>query len=137
MKAEDLHYLDELLGCWEIRYPGKDGMIVKSHVESLELKVDGTFSWNPTPLWVKPEGRWSIAGNPQTQQMKLYIEQRKGHTFRGEWLVLTTLRFEEREERMIHWQRTQYEGVVFKDRVLTGRWLGPARGLDPVIREGA
>ena len=29
MKAEDLGYMEELLGPWEIRYPGADGMLVE------------------------------------------------------------------------------------------------------------
>jgi hypothetical protein len=124
MKAEDLGYADELLGYWEIRYPGTDGLINESDVESLELRLDGT--WNPTPLWAKPEGRWGITVREGTGQVRLYFEERPGGAVRGHWLVLNTLRFGENEERMIHWQRTRYGAAVFADRILTGRWVAKA-----------
>jgi hypothetical protein len=127
VKAEDLRYFEELLGSWEIRYPGDDGMINESYAERLDLRSDGTYSWSPTPLWARPgSGRWGVAGDPATRELKLYFEGRRG-ALRGQWLVYMTLRAGERTERLIHWQRTQYGAVVFSDRILTGRWLGAAK----------
>jgi len=83
MNAEELGYAEELLGQWEIWYPGPDGMINEGYVESPELRIDGRFSWNPTPLWAKPEGRWGITVKVGTRQMRLYFEERNGGTFRG------------------------------------------------------
>jgi len=67
-------------------------MINENYVEILELKSDGTFSWDPTPLWARPEGRWGITGDTEIKQLRLWFEQRKGEMFRGHWLVLTTFR---------------------------------------------
>ena len=115
------YHPDALVGVWEIRYPGTDGLINDSYVELLELRGDGTFAWNPPPLWVKPDGRWGVTGTEGTSELKLHFEERRGKTFRGNWLVLTNLRVGEREERAIHWQRTQSGAVVFDDRIFAGR----------------
>jgi hypothetical protein len=113
--VSELGYIEELLGRWIIQYPGADGMIVKDYVETLELKIDGTFSWTPTPPWAKPDGRWGIAFDG-TEQMKLYFEEHNG-TYRGNWLVLVALG----HTQMFHWQRTRADGVIFADRVLMAR----------------
>ena len=110
----ELGYIDALLGHWDVRYPGADGMIVDGYVEALELKIDGTFSWNPTPLWAKPGGRWGIEF-VGAEQMKLYIEERRGG-YRANWLVFGAM-----PEPMWCWQRTRTDGVVFDDRVLMAR----------------
>jgi hypothetical protein len=121
VKAEDLGYVEALLGHWEVRYPGADGMIVEDYAERLELKVDGTFSWEPTPLWAKPEGRWGITVDDETEKMRLYVEERNAHGYRGNWLVVVTLRFGAHTELTFHWQRTFADAVVFADRVLVAR----------------
>src|ERR1035441_427420 len=91
MKAEELGYIEELLGHWEIRYPGPDGMIVADYIESLELRIDGTFSWHPTPLWAKQNGRWGVTVDEESGQIRLYFEERNGGTYRGNWLVLAAV----------------------------------------------
>jgi hypothetical protein len=127
---------DELMGRWEIRYPGADGMIIKDYAELLELRPDGTFSWNPTPLWAKPEGRWGVTRKTGTQQIKLYFEERSGQRFRSQWVVFTTIRFGERELRAIHWQRKHYGAVVFDDRIFTGRRIAEAPVAAPITAQG-
>ena len=121
MKAEDLGYVEALLGHWEVRYPGADGMLVEDYAERLELKVDGTFSWEPTPLWAKPEGRWGITFEQKSERMRLHFEERNGGGYRGNWLVVATLRLGAHTELMFHWQRTRADGVVFDDRLLVAR----------------
>jgi len=124
MNVEDLRYLDELLGVWEIGYPRPDGVInASSYAERLELRMDGTYSWTPSPLWARPAGKWGVLADPDTGEFKLYFETRRGG-FRGEWLVITTFRDAAPEVRLIHWQRTVTQAVVFNDRILAGRWIG-------------
>ena len=43
-----------------VRYPGLDDMIAEDDVENLEMRMDGTLPWDPTPPWAKLEGRRSI-----------------------------------------------------------------------------
>ncbi len=121
MRAEDLRYHDELLGNWEICYPGPDGKLHLGYVESLELRADGHFSWNPTPLWVKPEGRWGVATDADTGSWKLYFEERRGVSFRGANLVITNFVVGGTQELRMHWQRTCSGAVVFEDRIWCGR----------------
>lgn len=121
MKADELGYIEELLGHWEIRYPGPDGMIVADYIESLELRIDGTFSWNPTPLWAKQNGRWGVTVDEESGQIRLYFEERNGGTYRGNWLVLAALPLGGRTVVTLHWQRTCADGVVFDERVLVAR----------------
>jgi hypothetical protein len=121
MKAEELGYIEELLGHWEIQYPGPDGMIVEDYVETLELRIDGTFAWDPTPLWAKQEGRWGITVGDETGQIRLYFEERNGGTYRGNWLVLAALPLGGHTVVMLHWQRTWADAVIFNDRVLVAR----------------
>jgi hypothetical protein len=124
MQVDDLRYYDDLLGHWEIRYPNADGMANMNYAESLELRPDGIFSWAPCPLWAKPGGRWGVIGRAETQQFKLYFEERHGGSFRGEWLVVTPLKFGGKAELLLHWQRTVSDAVVFADRILIARLIG-------------
>jgi hypothetical protein len=105
-------------------------MIVEDYVETLELRIDGTFAWNPTPLWARQEGRWGITENEDTGQMRLYFEERNGGTYRGNWLVLAALPVGGHTVVLLHWQRTCADAVVFDDRVLVARQvtLGTAQG---------
>ena len=103
MKADELGYIEELLGHWEIRYPGPDGMIVADYIESLELRIDGTFSWNPTPLWAKQNGRWGVTVDEESGQIRLYFEERNGGTYRGNWLVLAAVPLGGHSVVMLHW----------------------------------
>jgi hypothetical protein len=121
MNAEDLGYVEELLGLWEVQYPGADGMLVEDYAERLELKVDGTFSWEPTPLWAKPDGRWGISINGDTGEMRLCIEERSKDRYRVHWLVLVTLPVGAHSALIWHWQRTRADAVVFADRILVAR----------------
>jgi hypothetical protein len=102
-------------------------MINRSYAEHLELRPDGTFSWTPTPIWVKAEGRWGITGDPK-KQLKLHIEERHSGSFRSEWLVVTPFKLKDTEELIIHWQRTVFDAVVFADRILVGRLIGMGAG---------
>jgi hypothetical protein len=131
VNADDLRSYDQLLGHWEIRYPERPG-IERDYAEHLQLRSDGVYTWEPTPLWAKPEGRWGVAGNWEANELNLYFEERRG-TFRGQCLVLTDLKVSGRTERYVHWQRTHYSAVVFADRILAGRWLGLAYWR-PMIR---
>jgi hypothetical protein len=96
-------------------------MIVEDYIERLELSIDGTFSWTPTPLWARAQGRWGVTVDDHTGEMRLYFEERRGGGYRGNWLVLVTLRFGAHTELTMHWQRTYANAVVFDDRVLVAR----------------
>ena len=132
MKPENLGYVDELLGLWEVRYPGADGMIVEDHVERLELRIGGTFAWDPTPLWAKQGGRWGITVDDKSRHIRLYFQERNGGTYRGNWLVLATLPLGGHSVVMLHWQRTFADAVVFDDRVLVARQVA-GEGPPPFV----
>jgi hypothetical protein len=113
----DALYIDEMLGHWEVKYPGADGVIVESYVEALQLKIDGTFSWTPTPIWAQPGGRWRLAF-VGAEWMRLEIEQRRGG-YRSNWLVVIAAL--PTQELILNWQRPCADAVVFTDRVLVAR----------------
>jgi hypothetical protein len=125
MKAEDLGYVEVLLGHWTVQYPGADAMIIEDYAEQLELKVDGTFSWNPTPLWAKQNGRWGVTVDDDSGHIRLYFQERNGGTYRGNWLLLTALPLGGDKVVMLHWQRTWADAVVFRDRLLIARQITP------------
>lgn len=58
--AEELGYIEEVLGLWDVKYPGPDGMITEGYVERLELRRDGTYLWNPPPAWALKTGKWGV-----------------------------------------------------------------------------
>jgi hypothetical protein len=124
-RTEDVEELDpesfeELLGRWKILYPGPDGLIREDHVEQLELRADGTYTWAPAPQWAKPAGRYGLTVEDDTR-MNLYFEGQQAGTVRSHCLVFTELDVGSHIEQAFHWQRTHHEGVVFLDRILTGR----------------
>lgn len=55
-----LFYYPVMVGPWEIFYGGEDGMLRNDFHETLELREDGTFRWEPLPIWAKPNGRWGL-----------------------------------------------------------------------------
>jgi hypothetical protein len=97
-------------------------MIAEDDVENLELRIDGTLPWDPPPPWTKPDGRWGITVDEDTQLMRLYFERRNGGSYRGNWLV--AIRLTIHTGLMLHWQRTRADAVVFPGSQINDlRWL--------------
>lgn len=111
--ADALGYIDEAMGLWEVKYPGFDGMIRDDHVEWLELKGDGTYVWNPPPVWAPRIGKWGVT-RTQEGHLKLCFEE-KTKSLRCNFLVLT--QFEKGGPFSLNWQRTCGDAVVFADRI--------------------
>lgn len=111
--AQELGYLEEVLGAWDIKYPGPDGMITEAYVERLELRRDGTYSWNPAPAWAPKTGKWGVV-RTQDGKLRLCFEEKQGR-LRCNYLVL--MQIEKGGPFFLNWQRTRADAVVFTDRV--------------------
>lgn len=113
MAAQELGYLEEVLGVWDVKYPGRDGMINEAYVERLELRCDGTYSWNPAPPWAPRTGKWGIL-KTQDRELRLCFEEKQGR-LRCNYLVLMQL--EKGGPFFLNWQRTRGDAVIFADRI--------------------
>jgi len=112
--AQELGYLDSLLGVWDVKYPGPDHLIRPDYSERLELKRDGTFSWRPAPSWTSPTGTWGVR-RMLNGWLELCFQKKLGGN-RCHYLVL--IDYKPVGPLYWNWQRTQGEAVVFPDRVL-------------------
>lgn len=112
--AEELGYIEEVLGLWEVKYPGPDGMINEDHVERLELRRDGTYVWNPPPAWARRTGKWGIV-KARDGELRLCFEEKTTTRLRCNYLVLMQL--ERGAPFFLNWQRTRGDVVAFADRI--------------------
>jgi hypothetical protein len=110
--AQQLGYLPEMLGEWDIMYPGPDTMIRRDYRERLELRADGTYVWSPAPVWAVPTGRWGVFRS-QDGVLRLCFETKAGD-LRCQVLVLIDI---PGSGWTFHWQRTRGDAVVFADRI--------------------
>lgn len=113
---EDLFCVEEILGLWDVKYPGPDGMIIDSYSERLELKRDGTYIWNPSPSWAPKNGVWGVRKTPDGS-LVLCFEENNAFTLRCNYLVIISLPFKEGISIFLNWQRTHGDAVVFDDRI--------------------
>lgn len=116
MRVPDLESLivaSELVGPWEVRYPGPDLMIRQDCVEQLELREDGSYSWMPHPLWSRGLGRWGLLlVSPGIYQLCL---ENRNRALNKNFLV--AIDFEGNGSLVLNWQRTSCDAVVFADRI--------------------
>lgn len=88
-------------------------MITGDHVERLELRRDGTYSWDPAPAWAHTTGKWGVM-KTQDGGLRLCFEEKQGR-FRCNYLVLMSL--EKGRPVFLNWQRTRGDAVIFADRI--------------------
>jgi hypothetical protein len=85
----ELGYTADILGSWDVKYPGPDGMIREDHVEHLVLMRGGTYKWTPTPDWARSEGRWGITRATDLNDALILCLEQKAGPMRCHFLVLT------------------------------------------------
>lgn len=121
-----LFYFPVMIGPWDIFYGGEDGMLRNDFHETLELRGDGTFRWEPLPIWAKPDGQWGLLKDARWVRMKgenqpvnvggeaLCFEKSDG-SFRCNYLVLVDLNRDGHWH--MNWTRTRGDAVIFVDRL--------------------
>ena len=105
--------IEEALGQWEVKYPGLDHMIQEDHVENLELKRDGTYTWNPPPVWASRTGEWGVIKTDEGF-LKLVFRDLHGRVRSG-FLVL--MKIGKTGSVFLNWTRTRGDAVLFADRI--------------------
>src|SRR2546425_1111508 len=84
----ELIYIEDILGPWDVKYPGLDGMIREDHVERLVLMRDGTYKWTPTPDWARSEGEWGITRTTELNDALILCLEQKAGPMRCHFLVV-------------------------------------------------
>lgn len=112
-KDLQLYHPEVILGEWDVKYPGADGMIVEGHAQRLVLAGDGTFTWNPAPKWAKHSGMWGLAKSPD-DELLLCFEDTEGELVCA---FLVPFQFEGGGPIFLNWQQTRTDAVVFADRI--------------------
>lgn len=102
-----------LMGAWEVKYPGPDDMIQDDYSERLELKGDGTFSWNPAPAWAPKTGTWLVE-QTHDNVLRLGFEDKWGHV---RWNYLVLIQMKKGGPLFLNWQSTRGDVVIFADRI--------------------
>ena len=110
---QELGLIEAALGEWEIKYPGPDEMIRDDYVEKLELKRDGTYSWNPPPAWASETGEWGVI-KTEDSLLKLCFTDTHGRLRTG-FLVL--MKVGTGGSYFMNWTRTRGDAVLFADRI--------------------
>ena len=105
--------IEEALGNWEVKYPGPDGMIREDYTEKLELKRDGTYSWNPSPVWAPAVGEWGVV-KTEDRLLKLCF---KDMDERWRWGYLVLIKLGRSGTYFMNWTRTRGDAVIFADRI--------------------
>ena len=112
-KSQELGLIEEALGHWDVKYPGPDEMIREDYVEKLELKRDGTYSWDPPPGWAPKNGDWGVI-KTEDGLLKLVFRDTHGR-IRSGFLVL--MKIGKDGPFFLNWQRTYGDAVIFADRI--------------------
>ena len=111
--GQEVGYIEAALGEWHVKYPGHDEMIVEDYVEKLELKRDGTYSWNPPPAWAPSSGVWGVI-KTEDGFLKLCFQDTRGRSRSG-FLVLMKVGTD--GPIYLNWQRTYGHAVIWADRI--------------------
>ena len=111
--SKEVGLIEAALGDWDIKYPGPDEMIREDYVEKLQLKRDGTYLWNPPPLWALGRGEWVVI-KTQDGLLKLGFTDRHG---RWRWGYLVLMKLGKSETYFMNWTRTRGDAVIFADRI--------------------
>jgi hypothetical protein len=114
--GQEVGFIEGALGKWNVKYPGHDEMILEDYVERLELKRDGTYTWDPTPVWAPGSGVWGVV---RTEEgfLKLCFKDTRGRTRSG-FLVLMKVGTD--GPIFLNWQRNYGHAVIFSDRIWRG-----------------
>lgn len=107
--------VNELCGSWQIGYADVEGMIEEGPLEHLDLRPDGSFSWEPEPSWLAESGAWGIEVTPNGEP-RLCFDTDTGDR-RCHYVVLHEM---PDVGTFFHLQRSRADAVVFKDRILRG-----------------
>lgn len=112
-EGQEVGFIEAALGEWHVKYPGPDAMIQEDYVEKLELRRDGTYSWNPPPAWAPKTGVWGVI---KTEEgfLKLCFKDTRG---RSRWGFLVLMRVGKEGPLYLNWQRTYGHAVIFADRI--------------------
>ncbi len=110
--GQEARYIEEILGEWNVKYPGVDGMIQEDRIENLQLRRDCTFSWNPPPVWAPSAGVWGVIKVPGG--LKLCFKDKHGRTRCG-YLVLIPVKAN--GPYFMNWTRRRGDAVIFTDRI--------------------
>ena len=80
---------------------------------NMELKLDGTYTWNPPPVWAPRIGVWGVV---KTEEgfLKLCFEDNRGRLRYG-FLVL--MKFGTGESYYMNWTRTRGDVIIWSDRI--------------------
>jgi len=71
--------VEALVGEWEIVYRDEGADAPAPPRERLVLRRDGTYTWEPTPHWALPIGRWGVRREPDLGNAPvLSLESRGG-----------------------------------------------------------
>ena len=111
--GQEVGYIERALGDWDVKYPGPDEMIEEDYVEKLELKLDGTYTRDPPPVWAPRIGVWGVV---KTEEgfLKLCFEDNRGRLRYG-FLVL--MKFGTGESYYMNWTRTRGDVIIWSDRI--------------------
>jgi hypothetical protein len=104
--------IEEALGNWEVKYPGSDGMIREDYIERLDLKRDGTYRWEPSPVWAPGVGEWGVLKTEEG--LKLGFTDTHG---RWRWGFLVLMKVGKDGAYFMNWTRTRGDAVIFADRI--------------------
>ena len=120
-RSQWLGPVKELCGSWHIGYASDEGMIEEEGpFEQVDLRPDGSFSWEPEPAWLAGSGAWGVEVTPNGEP-KLCLDTETGDR-RCHYMVLHDL---PDVGMFFHLQRTRADAVVFKDRILRGSRMLP------------
>ena len=111
--GQEVGYIEGALGEWVVKYPGPDEMIQEDYVEKLELKRDGTYSWNPSPAWAPSSGVWGVIKTADGL-LKLCFRDTRG---RSRWGYLVLMRIGTGESYYMNWTRTRGDVIIWADRI--------------------
>ena len=111
--GQQVGYIEGALGEWVVKYPGPDEMIQEDYVERLELKRDGTYTWNPPPAWAPSSGVWGVI-KTEDGFLKLCFRDTRG---RSRWGYLVLMRIGTDGPIYLNWQRTYGHAVIWADRI--------------------
>ena len=113
VESLEVGLIEEILGLWDVKYPGPDYMIREDYVERLELKRDGTYCWNPPPVWAPRRGGWRVL---KTHEGLLALCLLDIHN-RLRWGYLVVMAVGANGPYYLNWTRTRGDAVIFADRI--------------------
>jgi hypothetical protein len=106
--------VEELLGTWHIGYGDENGMVSGEVEATVTLRPDGSFTWDPPPNWLGPSGEWGLEAL-ENGAHKLRFEEGGVR-----WSNYVVMHYPKGYGTFFNWQRSRWDAIVFKDRILRG-----------------